>query len=161
MRCITEHGLDSSAIGLEITEDSIMKNKQVGAAILEKLRLKNIALALDDFGTGYSSLSHLQELPISMVKIDRRFINSMSRYGRAYAATVQAIIVLAHNRNLSVVAEGIENTDQLFQLQSLECDFAQGFLFARPMPADEVANQYLAIDWHATVQDLLDPRKSA
>ncbi|MCC6683249.1 MAG: EAL domain-containing protein [Phycisphaeraceae bacterium] len=144
-------GLEPSAIGLEITENSVMENRADAHAALENLRARKITLALDDFGTGYSSLSHLQELPISLVKIDRRFVENMSLKGRSYAATVQAIVELAHNRELMVVAEGVETADQLFQLQSLECDYAQGYLFARPMPAEEVIDRYLATDWHAAM----------
>ncbi len=155
------NNLEPSAIGLEITENSVMENREGAHNALDNLRARKITLALDDFGTGYSSLSHLQELPISMVKIDRRFVENMSLKGRSYAATVQAIVELAHNRELTVVAEGVETADQLFQLQSLECDYAQGYLFARAMPADEVIQRYLATDWHASMTQESDNRKSA
>jgi EAL domain-containing protein (putative c-di-GMP-specific phosphodiesterase class I) len=92
-------------------------------------------MALDDFGTGYSSLSHLHRMPVDTVKIDRSFIRQIDSPVRSYSATVQAIVNLAHNCNMTIVGEGVETLSQLVQLQTLDCDLAQGFWFSQPVSA--------------------------
>ena len=91
---------------------------------------------LDDFGTGQSSLHQLHKLPVSTLKIDRVFIADMADMFES-SAMIQAIVTLAHNMNLKVIAEGVERADQLAALLALECDYAQGYYFSRPMPAAE------------------------
>jgi EAL domain-containing protein (putative c-di-GMP-specific phosphodiesterase class I) len=103
--------------------------------ILGELRDLGVAVALDDFGTGYSSLSHLQELPITTVKVDRSFVSRVDTDAGA-AAIVKAVIGLSHSLGLQVIAEGIESDAQLRLLQAMGCDIGQGFLFAHPLPAD-------------------------
>lgn len=137
-RVLGEAGLPRSALRLEVTESTIMQQGDVALATAARLQERQLALSLDDFGTGYSSLSHLHELPISCIKVDRSFVHQMDIDGRAFTATVQAIVTLAHNCGFSVVAEGIETDSQLVQLQALDCDLAQGFYFSRPLPAEQI-----------------------
>jgi EAL domain-containing protein (putative c-di-GMP-specific phosphodiesterase class I) len=89
---------------------------------------------MDDFGTGHSSLSCLHRFPIDVLKIDRAFADTLGS-SRDYAAVVQAIVTLAHNLNVRVVAEGVETPQHMVQLQALDCDFAQGYHFSKPIPA--------------------------
>ena len=103
--------------------------------LLEALRNEGVRVAIDDFGTGYSSLSYLQQMPFDVIKIDQSFIRELSE-GSNDTAISTAIIALAHSLDLDVVAEGIETDEQLWILQDLGCDIGQGFLFARPMPAE-------------------------
>ncbi len=127
-------GLDASTLTLEITESMVMDNDDVVTPVLHRLRQLGVKLAMDDFGTGHSSLSNLYRFPIDVLKIDRAFINVMDRH-RGYPAIVHAIVTLAHNLHMSVVAEGIETTSQIAQLQALECDRGQGYVFAKPLDA--------------------------
>ena len=131
-----ETGLDAKCLQLEITESAMMKSLQKTAKILADLHRSGVTIALDDFGTGYSSLSYLHELPIDTLKIDRSFINRINDKADG-AAIVRAIIVLARTLRIKVVAEGIENLDQLHHLQQMNCDFGQGYLLSRPIPALE------------------------
>jgi len=104
--------------------------------ILHNLREMGIRFAIDDFGTGYSSLAYLQRLDVQAVKIDRSFVMAMTH--EASATIVRATIDLAHALGLQVIAEGVETSDAVATLTSLGCDFAQGFHFARPMPATDL-----------------------
>ena len=122
---------------LEITESVIMENSEAAKAMLEQLKLLGVQLLIDDFGTGYSSLSYLHRLPIDTVKIDQSFISQMSTDSES-AEIVRAIVSLAHNLGMNVVAEGIEQVEQLQQLRALGAEYGQGFLFARPMDCAEV-----------------------
>jgi diguanylate cyclase (GGDEF)-like protein len=133
-----EEGVDPAAVHLEITESAIMGQSEHAAPALRRIKAVGFKLDMDDFGTGYSSLASLQQLPIDVLKIDRSFIANLSR-GQTYCAMVSAIVTLANNLKIAVVAEGVETKDQLGMLQSLGCPRAQGFLIARPMPADELA----------------------
>ncbi len=121
---------------LEITESLMMEDAEAAAARLSELRDLNVQLDLDDFGTGYSSLSCLRRFPLDGIKIDRAFISSVGP-SQQYTAILQAIVTLAHSLHMKVVAEGVENHEQLAQLLAIECDFAQGFLLGRPLPACE------------------------
>ncbi len=137
---VLEAGLQPRDLQLEVTESQIMANRNTAIAQLRALRAAGVRLAMDDFGTGYSSLSCLQEFPLDVLKIDREFIANLSR-GRDFAALVHAVITLADNLGLEVVAEGIEELAQLAMLQDLGCRDGQGFFIAKPMPSD------LACDW--------------
>lgn len=133
---LEESGIDPKTLKLEVTESVIMHDVDEVVPVLEAIRDRGVLLAIDDFGTGYSSMAQLHQFPIDVLKIDRSFVESLSQ-SRGYTAIVHAIVTLAHNLNMTVVAEGIEQIDQLVQLQALECDFAQGFYFSKPVPADE------------------------
>jgi predicted signal transduction protein with EAL and GGDEF domain/GAF domain-containing protein len=134
-RALASSNLPASALGLEITESAIMEDPVAAEAALIELKSKlGVRLAVDDFGTGYSSLSCLRRFPIDLLKIDRSFVQNVVR-DRRDAAVMSAIVVLAHNLNLSVVAEGIETHDQAAFMSSSQCDLMQGFLFSRPLDA--------------------------
>jgi EAL domain-containing protein (putative c-di-GMP-specific phosphodiesterase class I) len=153
---VREAGMQPSELQLEVTESQIMANRSAGTAQLQALRDAGVRLAMDDFGTGYSSLSCLQEFPLDVLKIDREFVANLDR-GRDFAALVHAVITLADNLGLDVVAEGIEHVTQLAMLQDLGCRFGQGYLLAEPMPADAVAHWFLHGPAGATP---VDPRPS-
>jgi len=133
---LAETELDPGSLTVEITEGAIVRDMAVGAAAMEKLRALGIQLNVDDFGTGYSSLSYLQNLPIDALKIDRSFVCRIGRDGKK-SEIVHAIITLAHSLGMKVVAEGVETRDQLDALMALRCNSAQGFFFARPVPAED------------------------
>ena len=129
-------GIDGKFLNLEITESVIMSNVNSIAGVLTELKELGIAIHMDDFGTGYSSLSCLHRFPIDVLKIDREFVNTMDR-NRDYAGVVQTVVALAHNLNMAVTVEGVENRDQLSQLVALDADFAQGFFFSKPLDIEE------------------------
>ncbi len=139
---LEEHGLTPDALRIEVTESVIMDDVGVVCDGLDRLKELGVLLLMDDFGTGTSSLSHLHEFPIDVVKIDRAFISSMSE-SRDFAAIVNAIITLAGNLDMKVIAEGVEDEGQLAQLVALDCNMAQGYYFAKPLTPDEAA-EYLA-----------------
>jgi len=132
---LEETSLDSGCLELELTETSIMENAESAVALLSDLRKLGVKIAIDDFGTGYSSLSYLKRLPIDILKLDRSFVNGATS-DPDDAALVMAIITLAHNLRLNVIAEGVETEEHLRFLRLLRCDGGQGYLFGRPMPAD-------------------------
>jgi EAL domain-containing protein (putative c-di-GMP-specific phosphodiesterase class I) len=107
---------------------------------IRELKRLGVALVLDDFGTGYSSLSYLNRLPIDVLKLDRSFIAPLrDDEGRTTAAIVSGVVTMAEALGMTVVAEGVEEPSQVERLQALGCDYAQGFHFARPMSADDIA----------------------
>ena len=136
-RVLSETGVDPHWLGLEITESVIMENPEVSIDILEKLKALGIELSLDDFGTGYSSLSYLKRFPIDKLKIDQSFVRDITTDADD-AAMVAAIIVMAHQLNIRVVAEGVESAAQLAFLREHGCDEYQGYYFSRPLPADDL-----------------------
>lgn len=125
-------GLNPAALKLEITESSIMENAESIVARLQQLKALGIQLSIDDFGTGYSSLSYLHRFPIDTLKIDRSFINKMD-VELEKLELVRTIATLAWNLNMEIVAEGVENENQLAYLTSLGCEYAQGYLFSKPI----------------------------
>ncbi len=131
-----QSGVRPEAVKLEVTESMIMDNTETVTPVLEQLRALGTKLAMDDFGTGHSSLGNLYRFPIDVLKIDRSFINVMDE-NRGYAAIVFAIVTLAHNLGMVVVAEGIETGAQIAELQALECDRGQGYFFACPLDANK------------------------
>ena len=133
---LAEHGLEPAALQLEVSEGTVMRDAQGAARTLRALKATGVRLAMDDFGTGHSSLSCLHEFPFDVLKIDRSFVANLGR-GRAFGSLVQAITLLARNLNIQVVAEGVETPEQVSLLQSLDCQFAQGYHFGKPMPAAE------------------------
>ncbi|HAK60329.1 MAG TPA: hypothetical protein DCO77_08090, partial [Nitrospiraceae bacterium] len=129
---LNETGLSPASLKLEITENVIIENPAVTAAMLSRLRELGVKLYIDDFGTGYSSLSYLYRLPIDGLKIDRSFIKRMGEKGENMEI-VRTILTLAHDLNLDVIAEGVESDHQLGQIDALECEHWQGFLFSKPV----------------------------
>jgi len=134
---LARHDVAPECLHLEVTESEIMQNPKVARAILCELRQLGIKIDMDDFGTGHSSLACLQELPIDVLKIDRSFVHNMERT-RSFAALVNAVTTLAQNLGIAAVAEGIETAEQLAMLQSMDCEFGQGYYFSRPIPAADV-----------------------
>ncbi|MDX6290244.1 MAG: hypothetical protein QOH42_2043 [Blastocatellia bacterium] len=132
---LSETKLDPTSLELELTETSIMENTDVAVRVLARIRKLGVKVAIDDFGTGYSSLSYLKNLPIDTVKLDRSFVAGAAT-DPDDAALVMAIVTLAHNLRLRVVAEGVETDDQVAFLRRLKCDEAQGYLFGKPMPPE-------------------------
>jgi len=136
-RILKQTGFPASRLEIEITESVAMQNIDLTIPILQAFRDSGIGVAIDDFGTGYSSLSYLKLLPIDTLKIDQSFIREIATAKRD-ARIVRAVIEMAHSLGLRVVAEGVETEEQRDTLQGLECDEIQGFLFSRPVPADEI-----------------------
>jgi EAL domain-containing protein (putative c-di-GMP-specific phosphodiesterase class I) len=135
------NGLDPSRLVLEITESLLMQNNQATSGTLDRLRKIGVRFALDDFGTGYSSLSYLQSFPFDKIKIDRSFISAEQNKNRA-ATLRRAIIQLGLNLGMTTVAEGIETEEQYSQLRSEECVLAQGYLFSKAIPNDELKKSW-------------------
>jgi diguanylate cyclase (GGDEF)-like protein len=135
VQVLKETGLDSDCLELELTETSIIENAESAAELLTELRKLGVSVAIDDFGTGYSSLSYLKQLPIDTVKLDRSFVNDATT-NPDDAALVMAVVTLAHNLRLKVIAEGVETEEQMNFLRLLRCDEGQGFLFSKPVPAN-------------------------
>jgi diguanylate cyclase (GGDEF)-like protein/PAS domain S-box-containing protein len=121
---------------LEITESVLMSDPDEMARTFRELRDRGIELSLDDFGTGYSSLSYLHRFPLNVLKVDRSFVARMLRSPEALRL-VRSIIELGHDLGLAVVAEGVEQADEVECLRDLGCDFGQGYFFSRPVPADQ------------------------
>ena len=127
-------------LSVEITETALMTDPARAASALEKLRAAGVSISIDDFGTGQTSLGYLSTLPIGELKVDRSFIADMLE-NKAHAAIVRSIVELGHNLGFHVVGEGVEDDTVLGALAATGCDVAQGYLIARPMPADEL------MDW--------------
>lgn len=130
-----ETGLDAHRLRLEMTENVVMQNPDVSASVLEQLRSRGVQICIDDFGTGFSSLARLQRFPISMLKIDRSFINDVNANAEN-RGVVQAIVALGKSLSVEAVAEGVETLEQLQELRSLGTRYAQGFLFSRPLDSE-------------------------
>ncbi|NIA19059.1 MAG: EAL domain-containing protein, partial [Xanthomonadaceae bacterium] len=135
-------GLPPEWLELEITESLLLQDTHKPIEILNALHQRNICLALDDFGTGYSSLSYLKQFPLQVLKIDRSFIHDLVD-DKNDRTLVQAIIAMAYSLNLEIVAEGVENKQQLEFLQQCGIEIVQGFLFSPPVRADEFRKMLL------------------
>lgn len=131
------HRVPPGLITLEITESALMEDPRHAARILARMRELGVAIAIDDYGTGYSALSYLTQLTVDSLKIDRSLINSIRPGGRN-AAIVRSTVALGENLGLTVVAEGVETSEQVELLRQFGCHQAQGFGLARPMPADQL-----------------------
>ncbi len=133
---LEETGLNPKYLEIEITEETMLKDAEDTVEKMNALRDFGVSFAIDDFGTGYSSLSYIKMLPIKMLKIDRAFINDIFTSSDD-KAIVKAIIQMAHNMDLEVLAEGVETRQQAKFLRSIGCDKLQGYLFSKPVPHDE------------------------
>ncbi|MCW8825908.1 MAG: EAL domain-containing protein [Gammaproteobacteria bacterium] len=138
---IERYGISPENVELEITESSVMGDVEQAIATMKKFRDLGLKLSIDDFGTGYSSLSYLKRFPINTLKIDQSFVRDLT-IDSDDAAIVQAIISMAKNLNLDVVAEGVETEEQLEFLRQHGCENVQGYLLSKPLPADEF-HQYI------------------
>ncbi len=128
-------GLAPDRLELELTESLLMDDVDAAVAFMHAVRAEGVRLSIDDFGTGYSSLAYLQSFPINQLKVDRKFVQSLPVAGHTIAT---AVIALSRGFGLSVIAEGVERPEQLEWLRAAGCDYAQGFLLGRPMPAAEL-----------------------
>lgn len=135
---LEETGLAPHYLELEFTESAIMQNVKETIAIMQQFKTMGLHLSIDDFGTGYSSLSYLKQFPVDKLKIDQSFVSNIARDPND-AAIVQAIIVLARTLGMTTIAEGVETEAQLGYLRSVNCKEMQGYLFSRPLPAEEFA----------------------
>lgn len=139
---ILNHNLKPASICVEITESLLMETGKGVADKLLTFRDQGIEVALDDFGTGYSSLSYLKQFHIDYLKIDQSFVSHLTSES-SDLVLCEAIIVMAHTLGIKVIAEGVETDQQKQMLQDIGCDFGQGYLFSRPLPADKFAEQWL------------------
>ncbi len=133
---LRESGLNPNQLELELTESIAMRDVEASITMLEGLRTMGVRLSIDDFGTGYSSLSYLQRFPLSRLKIDQSFVKDLQTNDNNVKIT-KAIIAMAHSLNLSVLAEGVETEEQLARLREEGCDEVQGYLFSRPVCAED------------------------
>lgn len=149
---VSETDLSCESLELELTESSIMENPDAAAEILRQIRRLGIAVAIDDFGTGYSSMSYLKRFSVDTLKVDRSFVTDVATDAHN-AAMVRAMVTLAHDLDLRVVAEGIETESELAFLKRLRCDEGQGYFFSRPEPA-AVLRAMLFAGTHSLVADV-------
>lgn len=133
---LSETGLESHDLALEITENVMMEEETTAQTILRELKKLGVTLAMDDFGTGYSSLAFLKKFPVDVLKLDRSMIEGVEE-NHADSAIIAAVTSLAHALGLTVVAEGVETAGELERLRALGCDFGQGYYWRRPCPARE------------------------
>jgi predicted signal transduction protein with EAL and GGDEF domain len=151
--CLQAHAIPPGLLELEITETAMMRNLDIVLPQLQALKALGVALSIDDFGTGYSSLAYLKRLPIDTLKIDRTFVGELET-SRESAALVAAILAMGLGLRLDVVAEGVETPAQLQRLADRGCRLMQGFLFSRPVPADQFARllaQGTQSHWRANI----------
>lgn len=138
MTALARHGLPANALELEITENIALNEDEVVLKTLRQLKQYGVGIAFDDFGTGYASLSLLKTYPLTRIKIDRTFVNGMLQH-KEDDSVVCATLDIAHGFDLQSIAEGIETTEQYEYLKSKQCEEGQGYLFGKPMPADQFA----------------------
>ena len=148
---IAAHGLSPQRIVLEITETSLIQNLTHSLDVLARLRMKQMQLSIDDFGTGYSMMQQLRTIPATQLKIDRSFVGKM-HCTESDRVMVQKTIEIGHDLGMKVVAEGVETEAQLDFLRVSGCDIAQGYLFSRPLPVNELLN------WLATYRPASQPQ---
>jgi EAL domain-containing protein (putative c-di-GMP-specific phosphodiesterase class I) len=134
---LAESGLRPDSLVLEITESLLLYDQKGTAGKLDELKRLGVRLAIDDFGTGYSSLSYLRQYPVDVLKIDKSFIDGVSA-GTEASEFARAIVKLGQSLRLDVVAEGIEDAEQLTELRDAGCEFGQGYYFAPPLRSHEI-----------------------
>ncbi len=140
---LVETGLKPENLELEITESAIMKNPDTVIQMLKEMKKLGVSLSIDDFGTGYSSLNYLKKFPIDSIKIDKSFVDDLE-HSKDDASIIKATISLAHNLNLKVIAEGVENENQLKFLRKHKCDIIQGYYFSRPLFYEDISKFLLS-----------------
>ncbi len=134
---VDRYGLSPHHFELELTEGILVNNPTIAKRKLAMLKNLGFLLSLDDFGTGFSSIGYLRQFPFDMLKVDRSFVRDIGINTTANAL-IQSLVSLGDAMDLSVIAEGIENEDQLKLLRLVQCEYAQGFLISRPVPAEEI-----------------------
>jgi len=139
---LQETGIAAHQLELEITESSVMLDREKSLQSLADLKALGVQLSIDDFGTGYSSMAYLQQLEVHKLKVDMAFVRDMTT-NAGNASIVKAVIALGHSLGLEVIAEGVETLDQARQLRLLECDVIQGYLISQPLPVDTMT-EFLA-----------------
>ncbi|MGZ4641394.1 MAG: putative bifunctional diguanylate cyclase/phosphodiesterase [Blastococcus sp.] len=149
-RLLTGYDVPATLLRLEVTESAVMGDAARCMEVLQRLHDLGLRLSIDDFGTGYSSMAYLRRLPVDELKIDRSFVLGMTTTAQD-AVLVRTAIDLGHNLGLTVVAEGVESAAHVTALRALGCDIAQGYHFARPMPADQLS---VLLDRVGTIHDL-------
>jgi EAL domain-containing protein (putative c-di-GMP-specific phosphodiesterase class I) len=140
---LRETGLRGEDLCLELTESVLMVDVDGTLLTMNRLKALGVRLAIDDFGTGYSSLAYLKRFPVELLKVDRSFVSNLTGQGED-AAIVAAVVALAHALGLSVVAEGVEEAEQMAELHRLGCAFGQGYFLGRPVAALEVATRFFS-----------------
>ncbi|MBP2627059.1 MAG: diguanylate cyclase/phosphodiesterase with sensor [Firmicutes bacterium] len=155
-RILWEENYPPELMELEITETILMESLETNVIKLKELRNFGIRISLDDFGTGYSSLTYLSRLPIDVLKIDKSFLQEV-RVTSKGTVIIGTIIQLAHQMDMTVVAEGVETWEQLQLMRDLECDFIQGFLISRPLPVDQILEVYHKNHGVFLIESAVDP----
>ena len=145
IKILNDSGLASNQLIFEITESMIMTDTEESIKWMNSIRELGIEFSVDDFGTGYSSLSYLKRLPVDILKIDRSFINDVMTNSED-ASLIETIIAIGRSQRLKVVAEGVEEKNQLNFLHKMQCDSVQGYFYSKPLPANEFAE--LLISWN-------------
>ena len=145
MAKVHDFDISPKQIELEITETSLLKDPNASIAILNKLSMSGFSIAIDDFGTGYSSLEYLNTMPLHKLKIDRSFVIDIDKKAKS-AVLVKTIIAMAKNLDLEVLAEGVENEAEASTLQALGCDKVQGYLYSKPLTAEDLATYVMAVE---------------
>ena len=140
---LSTSGLPASALVVEITENILIERTEEMLGLLVALKSRGVRLAIDDFGTGYSSLSYLSRFPVDILKIDRSFVSQVNQ-GTDERELTRTIVRLGQSLSLTLVAEGIEQADQLDSLRVMSCQLGQGFLFSRPVRPEEIEAAVLA-----------------
>jgi predicted signal transduction protein with EAL and GGDEF domain len=140
VEALRNSGLPPARLEVEITESVLLQDNETTVAMLHQLRALGVRVALDDFGTGYSSLSYLRSFPFDKIKIDQSFVRELSMRADCLAI-VQSITRLGASLRMMTIAEGVETEEQVRQLRAAGCVEAQGYLFGRPMPAQEIAHR--------------------
>lgn len=144
---IDEYKIEAGNLELEITESIVMDEPQIVVEALRELKSSGVQIAIDDFGTGFSSMSYLQQLPLDRLKVDRAFVNEVMPGKPAFIA--ETIVTLGQKLGLKTIAEGVEKREQASYMLKIGCDEAQGYLYAKPMPYDQLVeflNQYRPVD---------------
>jgi EAL domain-containing protein (putative c-di-GMP-specific phosphodiesterase class I) len=145
-QALSHSGLQPSALTIEITETTLMRNVEETARRLAAIKELGVRIAIDDFGTGYSSLAHLQKFPVDALKIDRSFISGLTS-NQEGGSLIHTLVQLGKDLSIETLAEGIEQSQELDLLRDENCDSGQGFLFARPL--DVAATEAFLQNWAA------------
>ncbi len=134
---LVRHGVPGPLLFVEVTEETLIQDREAGRAALNALRGLGVRVSIDDYGTGWSSLAYLRDLPLDEIKLDRTFVRNMAA-DRRVIQIVHSTVALAHGLDLVVVAEGVETDEDRDAVMAAGCDQGQGYLFARPVPAEEL-----------------------